>query len=160
MPQGGMIFEFRGGAQSGGGALPAGKGDGAIQRDDRRRIERVELIVLAGDVGPIGGGEIGRSSVGGGDAGFQVVRGKGVAGRGAVQKAEPFGDAGGIPEGAVLPGEEQQAARVSRCGRARGPIAEEQCQQGVHDRRAGGGMMGQQAREANGLLAENSPAPL
>lgn len=58
-----------------GGLRPGdvGDGDGAVEGDDGRGVQRVERIVVAEDARPVGRGDGGRSAVNRGDAGLEVI---------------------------------------------------------------------------------------
>ena len=62
-------------------------GDGAVERDDRRRLEAFELGVEVGDLGPVGVFGASGGAVEGGDGGLELVRTSAAHAEGAVDEA-------------------------------------------------------------------------
>src|SRR5579863_10512904 len=88
--QGGVMLDLSERGQARFGAFPARERDSAVQGDNGARIYLVKLVVLFGDVFPIGG-VVGRGeSVLGRDAGLQMIRRKLVAFGAAMELAQAF----------------------------------------------------------------------
>jgi hypothetical protein len=92
-------------------------GDGPIQRDDRVRLDRIELVVQREDLGPIavvGGGRVG---VNGGDRGLDLKRSGLVAPQARTDQRMALLDELGVPARTVLVGEaNHRTARVETAG--------------------------------------------
>src|SRR3954462_7205868 len=92
-------------------ALGHGDRDRAVERDDRRVVERGEAVIPRGDAVParVGGGR--RAGVLGGDRGLEGVRaGLRSGGERAIEQREALGDLRAVPAGAILIGEEHELA--------------------------------------------------
>jgi hypothetical protein len=90
--QRGVMLDFSDRGQASFGALPARERDGSVQGDDRARVHLIKLIVLFGDILPIGGVVRRCQSMLGRDAGLQMIGRKLVAFGAAIELAQAFQD--------------------------------------------------------------------
>ena len=109
------------------GPLRLGDRDGPVQLDDRRAGEAGELAVERGDLGPVAR----LVGVQGRDRRLHDVGAAAAQGEGPVEHRPPLGDLAGVPERAVLVGEQHQLA-VAEARLAAGVVQQHHRQQAVH----------------------------
>src|SRR4029077_8741940 len=83
-------------------SLDLGDGDGAVERDDRARGDRLELVVELQDLPPVRRCRIGRISVHGVDRRLDLVWTGHVALEASADDGLPCGNEVAVPDGPVL----------------------------------------------------------
>ncbi len=129
-----------------------GDGDGAVQLDDRRAGEAGELAVEGGDLRPVAR----LVGVQRGDRRLHDVGPAAAQRERAVEHRPARGDLAGVPQRAVLVGEQHELA-VAEARRAAGVVQQHQRQQAVHLGLVGH-QLGQRAAEPDRLGGEVAAA--
>ena len=133
-------------------SVDLGHGDGAMQRHDRRWLQREEMVVERADLAPVGVGRRRRVPVYGVDRGLDLIRARRAALQATTHDGVALGDEIGIPSRPVLVGQQHQPF-VRRCASRPSRFDQQhKCQQSQHFRFVGH-EFGQHAAEADRVRA-------
>ena len=119
--------------------------DGAVQRDDRVRVELQEMVVESNDLRPVGGRRRARLAVHGLDRGLDLVGARRVPSQAGAHERLAFRDEPRIPPLAVLVGQRHEGAVGARAGRSP-RFGEKHEREQTHHFRLAGHELGEQAR--------------
>src|ERR1700674_3985782 len=134
-------------------SLDLGDGDGAVERDDRARGDRLELVVELQDLPPVRRGRISCVGVHRVDRRLDLVWTGLVALEALPDDGLPFGEEVTVPDGAVLVSEQDQVAVRRRAGGSPRPDQQHERKQ-AHALRFVGHELHQETSEPDGLRAE------
>ena len=130
--------------------------DGAVELDDRGRLEGGQLPVEHRDLPPVGGGRVGRARVQRGDRGLEQERAGLAHAQPPHEDRAALGDLLAVPERAVLLLERHEVALRAGTGGAAGVVEQHEREQ-AEDLGFIGHQLGEQTAEADRLAAEVPP---